>query len=251
MIGRILGTGSGMPTEGRSHSALWLRIAEHNVLIDCGEGTAQKLLEYDLTGDLLDTIVISHFHPDHSAGIFMVLQMFHLQRRRKPLTLYLPEGIDNFITVLATFYLFPARLPFELIIKDVNTIQNDIKEIVPIRNKHLESYREFIEKNSLHNLMNSYSFFISTGNKTLLFTSDIESIEHLNDYPDKSSIIIVDGLHPPLEDILYLMKDKQRKVILIHGESSSLVEILDKKELNENGVQSEYIIAKDGYQINV
>jgi len=99
--------------------------------------------------------------------------------------------------------------------------------------------------------MLSYSFFIKTENSRLLFTSDIQSIEHLNDYIGKSDIIIADGLHPPVDDIIKLMSSRSRKVILIHGISPALAEILDKKPLDKDVVLSDYVIAEDGYQINV
>jgi ribonuclease BN (tRNA processing enzyme) len=250
-VARILGTSGGQPTKERSHSAIWCRVAEQSILFDCGEGTALKLLQFNLARDNLDSIIISHFHPDHSAGIFMVLQMFHMQKRSKPLTLYLPERVDNFASVLSRFYIFPARLPFQLVLKDITTLQSDIPEITPVRNSHLESYREFIVENGLPNSMLSYSFFIKTENSRLLFTSDIQSIEHLNDYIGKSDIIIVDGLHPPVDDIIKLMSSRSRKVILIHGISPVLAEILDKKPLDKDVVLSDYVIAEDGYQINV
>ncbi|MBC8384908.1 MAG: MBL fold metallo-hydrolase, partial [Candidatus Cloacimonetes bacterium] len=75
---RILGSASGLPTPGKNHSAVYVHSNDSNILFDCGEGTAKQLLRYKLDHNHLDAIVISHFHPDHISGLYMVLQMLYL-----------------------------------------------------------------------------------------------------------------------------------------------------------------------------
>ena len=60
---RILGSAPGIPVPGKNHSALWFYTHGKNILVDCGEGISQQLMKYDLDGDVIDYVIISHYHP--------------------------------------------------------------------------------------------------------------------------------------------------------------------------------------------
>jgi hypothetical protein len=65
----FLGTGAANPTPRRSCSGLLLRMANHSILFDCGEGVlynVQRLRE-DLSD--LNTIILTHNHGDHLFGL--------------------------------------------------------------------------------------------------------------------------------------------------------------------------------------
>ena len=244
MIARILGSSPGLPTLGRSHSAFWCRVYNRNILFDCGEGTARRLLEFGMDIDFLDAIIISHLHPDHSAGIFMVLQMFHLQKRVKPLTIYLPEELKSFSAMMNIFYLFPDRFGFAVILSDVRSLNDQYPEILPQANSHLLSYKDYIKQKNHPNPMISYSFLIRTGEKVILYTSDIDNTEPLTEFIKEADIVIIDALHPSREDISTIIKQPGKMVILIHGISAELEAHL------ETNHYSNVIIAEDGYKID-
>jgi len=243
MLGRILGSAPGIPVLGKSHSALLCRVNEMNILFDCGEGTAQKLLEYDLDRDFIDVIIISHLHPDHCIGLFMVLQMFHLQKRSRPLKVYLPESLDSFRSMMNMLYLFPERFEFSVDLIDITDLKESLPEITTISNSHLLTYQDFIREHNLGNSMKSFSFMINTGKINLLYTSDLQDTKHLIDFLQDSDIIIIDALHPPLEEVISLINQKDKKIILIHGLSNELKNTLDTNNY------SNVILAEDGYPI--
>ena len=87
----ILGSGPGIPQMDKNLSSIYVQTEHANLLLDCGDGCAKRLLQLGKSGDHLDAVLISHYHPDHIAGIFMLLQMLYLQDRRKALTIYVPE----------------------------------------------------------------------------------------------------------------------------------------------------------------
>ncbi len=245
IVARILGTSSGMPDLERSHSALWCKVNEQNVLFDCGEGTAKKLIKYGLDNNVLDAVILSHLHPDHATGIFMVIQMLYLQQRTKPLKIFLPERAGSFKEIFDLFYLFPARLSFPIEFKKVSDLPEEIPDIKPLMNAHLKSYQEYIEEHDHPNLMNCYSFLINTGITNILFTSDINRTSHLIKYLDESGILIIDALHPPIEEMMNVLNRKRNNIILVHGISREMREVIN----NDNGLQA--VIADDGYPIDV
>ncbi len=218
---KILGSSSGLPQIGKNLSSVWINFNNKNILIDCGDATAFRILENNLSKDFLDAIVISHYHPDHVAGIFMLLQTLYLQKRQKSLTLYLPERISDFKNTMKLFYLFDEKFPFKLNYKLVSEINSDFKEISIIETNHLSNYSGIIKKMRTSNKMLSYSFIIKEKHKSLLYTSDTNSLFEYENLKINPDIIILDGLHSSAESIFSFIK-KNKRVILTHGLSDEL-----------------------------
>ncbi len=92
---RILGSASATPVLGRHPTAQALTVGGAHYLVDCGEGTQWRLLEYRSRLNQLKAIFISHLHGDHYFGIFGLLGTLHLQGRTQPLTIVGPPGLDE------------------------------------------------------------------------------------------------------------------------------------------------------------
>ncbi|HEU5424360.1 MAG TPA: MBL fold metallo-hydrolase, partial [Nitrolancea sp.] len=71
----LLGIGGFMPLPGRWLSALLLRSGRDVVLCDCGEGTQISWKETNWGFRDVATIVLSHLHADHVAGLPGILFM--------------------------------------------------------------------------------------------------------------------------------------------------------------------------------
>jgi ribonuclease Z len=93
----ILGSSSATPIYNRNPSSQALNINERFYLIDCGEGTQQQMLRYDVKASRIDHIFISHLHGDHYLGLVGLLSSLHLNGRIKPLKLYCPELLKEII----------------------------------------------------------------------------------------------------------------------------------------------------------
>ena len=93
----ILGSSSATPIYNRNPSSQALNINERLYLIDCGEGTQQQMLRYDVKASRIDHIFISHLHGDHYLGLVGLLSSLHLNGRIKPLKLYCPELLKEII----------------------------------------------------------------------------------------------------------------------------------------------------------
>ncbi|MCS7163280.1 MAG: ribonuclease Z [Bacteroidia bacterium] len=93
----VLGVSSAMPLHGRHHSAQWVTYGKWHFLIDCGESTQNRLLALGLRIHRLEGICISHLHADHVSGLPGLLTTLHMQGRQKPLYLWGPPGLQNWI----------------------------------------------------------------------------------------------------------------------------------------------------------
>ncbi len=222
---RVLGIASGLPELGLHHSGFYIQTENRNILIDAGEGISQQILRFNLCKNAIDDIYISHLHPDHFSGIFMLIQMFYLNKRTKDLNIYLPEEIEKVREIFKTMYIFKEKFSYKISFKKMKASEN----IIPVENTHLKTYLEFTEKHHFKNPLKSFSFIIKEGKKQVIFTADIENTEHLSNYISETKIIFIDAFHPESKEIFRLADSFEGNVYLTHSMSDDL-----RTELKQN-----------------
>ena len=112
----LLGTGGMMPLPWRWLSALLLRSNGNIILCDCGEGTQITWKETGWGFRNGGTIVLSHLHADHVAGLPGVLFMIAFAGRTEPLSIYGTVGTRE--TVAALRVIVP-KLPYPVTVHDL------------------------------------------------------------------------------------------------------------------------------------
>ncbi len=93
----ILGSGGAIPTLKRNHPAYLIRHEGWNLLFDCGEDAQRRIEPFGNNRKM--AIFISHNHADHMLGIPGVLLRFSLLGRIRPMNIYAPEELIEFIKV--------------------------------------------------------------------------------------------------------------------------------------------------------
>lgn len=116
----LLGTTASIPTKYRNHPAIYLRYVGRNeyfFLFDCGEGTQRQIFKAGLNFMRIDHIFITHWHADHFAGLFGLIETMSLEKRKDPLYIFGPEA-DRFVPYITN--LGYGRKPFEIVSKPIN-----------------------------------------------------------------------------------------------------------------------------------
>jgi ribonuclease Z len=109
----ILGSSSATPIFNRNPTAQALNINDRLYLIDCGEGTQQQMLRFDVKASRIDHIFISHIHGDHYLGLVGLLSSLHLNGRKKPLKIYGPSRLKEIIDLQLRYSETTLQYPVE------------------------------------------------------------------------------------------------------------------------------------------
>jgi ribonuclease BN (tRNA processing enzyme) len=115
---RFLGTGTATPSLRRLSSSYLLSTHWGNILFDIGPAVVRRLLEFGVTVNDIDMIVLTHFHPDHTADLatFLFACNYGEVRRRKGCILVGGRGLEAFYRRLCLAYpsIKPGRYSLSL-----------------------------------------------------------------------------------------------------------------------------------------
>jgi ribonuclease Z len=107
----LLGNGGMMPLPDRPLSATLIRSGSETILFDCGENTQVNWRRSGFAYRTTSTILLSHLHADHVAGLPGVLFQIAHSGRTEPVTIYGPEHTYEIAGHLTAIV---GRLPYEL-----------------------------------------------------------------------------------------------------------------------------------------
>jgi ribonuclease Z len=107
----LLGTGAALPTPERRTSATAVLYEGEMLLFDCGEGTQLQLRKAGLRHGRLSRIFITHMHGDHVIGIMGLLMTMELSGRERPIELYGPPALADYVATSARLLSTGFRYP--------------------------------------------------------------------------------------------------------------------------------------------
>lgn len=119
----ILGSSSATPIYNRNPTAQVLNVNERLYLIDCGEGTQQQMLRFDIKASHIDHIFISHLHGDHYLGLVGLLSSLHLNGRKKPLFLFGPAPLIEIIDLQLKYSETVLQYPLQFTATDADKVE--------------------------------------------------------------------------------------------------------------------------------
>lgn len=236
-------------------------LINNDLLLDCGEGTTQKLILLDKI-DTINTICITHLHNDHFLGIFSLLWYYWIiSQRTRPLKIIGPPQIDYTIRTILKLINTPSNaLKFDLdfmILKDSNKFQlvnvNDYI-ITAAKVEHIP-------------ITFAYKVEEKLSNKSLCYTGDTRPVENIIKLSSGCTLLICEATFPdsladfahkyyhctPSDAVKLATQANIRKLALTHISAAFHNEnILKKiKEQSEKKFMNEVIMAKDLMTLNI
>lgn len=193
-----------MPVRTRKGSALLLHGGSETVLIDCGEGVTQSLIERNCHVNAISRIYLSHTHPDHVAGLPMLLQWMKLGKRTAPL--YIVCDGRNHVWLHETLrgmFLIPSLWDFRVAFLDFSESDGPGSEQLSItasENTHLAGAHHLAEEYGI--TAASYSFHAQWGGEEVFISSDIGSLDDIKPHLSRARVAIVEGTHVDIDSLL-------------------------------------------------
>jgi ribonuclease Z len=155
----ILGSSSATPIYNRNPTSQVLNINERLYLVDCGEGTQQQMLRFDVRASRIDHIFISHLHGDHYLGLVGLLSSLHLNGRKKALKLFGPPRLKELIDLSFKYSETTLQYDIEFIATNPNQAETIISnedviiETIPLNHRIACTGFLFREKKRLRKLV--------------------------------------------------------------------------------------------------
>lgn len=154
----ILGCGSALPAHGKHPSGQVVNIGERLHLVDCGEGTQDRLRLNHVRMQRIGHIFITHLHGDHYLGLMGFLSSLNLLGREKEMTIICPPGLQEIIEVQLRHSKSKLRYGLNFVettidgVVRVHETDRLIVESVPLRHRiHVTGF-VFREKHALPNM---------------------------------------------------------------------------------------------------
>jgi len=185
----FLGTAAGPPLRAdRSEPATLLIVDGRRYLIDCGIGTARRLVKAGIASETIGTIFFTHLHADHTLGLADVLANDFLQKGAAdaahtiniygpPQTTALVDAAYRYMSIPYAVFAaegggpvraVPATSPFAAHEVGEGVVYQDDKiKVVAVENTH---YILMPERSRA--TMKSYSYRFETPHGTIVFTGD-------------------------------------------------------------------------------
>lgn len=135
-----MGTGAALPARGRFPSAQLLNIHERLYLVDCGEGTQERLRQAEVNFNRIGNIFISHMHGDHYLGLMGLISSMHLNGRLSELDIYGPpelrEVVEIQLRASQTWLRYPLRIHALEPVTGAIIYQDQQVEVITLKLKH-------------------------------------------------------------------------------------------------------------------
>lgn len=248
---KFIGTGSGSVSLDRYHSSFLIQVPGQNLLMDAGDSISRALRQSSVDINSINSILISHFHPDHLNGLSSLIIQMKMNKRKEKLQILVHENLlERLRRFLEYNYIFNERTGFEL---QLLPFRSGKKHIVSSRlsflareNTHLEKYMENIGKEDISTLV-SCSFLFDIGERKVFYTADVGGSEDLYLFSDmRPNVIITEATHIEPEEIGNAFRKLQPERVILTHINSHESQIPTWMETMDEETRSRFIIACDG-----
>lgn len=188
---RFIGSGDAFGSGGRLQTCLCVESDTRRFLVDCGASALVGLRKFGVDPNAIDTVLVTHMHGDHYAGIPWLALQRAAAGVRRPLTVLGPAGIAERLPGLAD-HLFPSGSPRP------DRFQLDIREYASFRPTTLTHAWPGGLTVTGHPVThvpatNPHALRIEVGGKVITFSGDTSWDENLVDAAAGADIFICEA----------------------------------------------------------
>jgi ribonuclease BN (tRNA processing enzyme) len=192
----ILGSGTTIPLNHRASPSLALIIDGQLMLFDMGPGTLRQLTKAGLKHEDIVGIFITHFHPDHTAGLIHFLFTTKnpaILKKRDPFVIAGALGLKKFINRLQEAYGDWLSLPPEIMyIEEFNVHQNNVINYPGLR----------ITMQTVKHTPQSLAYRVEDQQgKSFVYSGDSGFCEELVDVAEGTDLLVLESSFPEGQEV--------------------------------------------------
>ena len=180
----ILGSGTCVPSLKRHAPGYYFNACDKEFLIDCGSGTLLQLEKTGKSYRSIDTVFITHTHPDHVSDLLPFLHALMATpgfRREKRLTIVGPNDVKTFFeNCVFSLLRRPRTFPFEMIQMEDKLALGDLF-VFSCKTLHTE---------------NSVAYRFEAEGKSVVITGDCDFDQGLIQFAEGADLLTIECSYP-------------------------------------------------------
>ncbi len=176
----LLGTGCPVVDAHRYGPAQVVRHGGTTVLVDCGSGVTQRMVQAGLDGREVDAVLLTHLHSDHIVDLFqLVISSWH-QGRDRPQRVIGPPGTYRYVDGLVSLWQteMEQRIAHELR-PSALALQTEVTEIAAGEALEFGALRVRAVAVDHQPVRHAYGYVFETGEAKLAMSGDTRPCDAL------------------------------------------------------------------------
>jgi len=207
---QIIGCSGGVPTQARGVTCVMISTSNYDMMIDCGEGSYLRWQKAGYKWKNLKYILITHMHPDHTAGLIPLLFYRKLFGIESALTLIGPPKLEAYI---ADSFLHTG----------INNNQ-DLKWIDISKNHNLNLQNEIeITTMEMEHKIPCWGYKVSDGRKKIVFITDT--------LPNSNAVNLAENVDVLIHEATFSHHMRVKAKDHFHSTEIQAMEIADKSNV--------------------
>ena len=217
----ILGSGTSIPLSYRASPSIMLNIDGDILLLDIGPGTLRQLVRAGTDNSSIDHVLLSHFHPDHTADLVHFLFVTRnpaVFSKRKPFIISGSTGLKTLINMLQHAYPRWLEIPED---------KMRVEEFSNLESTETSYGKYTISTYPIEHTESSLAYRIEDKNgKNIVYAGDTGFYEGLSTFAAETDLLVlecslpegknIEGHLTPLQAGHLASLSEAKKLLLVH-----------------------------------